>query len=269
MKPLQRSWSLGVTASFGRFPLAADGRHNGAFLLQGVESLVDHFAVEAGDFGDFTRVDRCANLAHGLQYLIFCFHFSVVLGYYSVHNVDFGTSGQDKVPEPAVPEEPRRVEGPSCNLAVSCPIFLFQHCLDISFYLLRLGHGSETLDDAAVFRDEKLGEVPAYATFFTTFGFAQGIYHFHRGSVFQTVDFLVRNLLRQILEDGMRVLAEDIDFLHQREGHTVVEAAKLGDFLIGAGLLVLELVAGEAEDHQTLVVQGLKVINRSHFFSVY
>ena len=41
---------------------------------------------------------------------------------------------------------------------------------------------------------------------------------------------------------------------HQREGHTVVQAAELFYLLVAAGLLAAELVAGEAEHHQALVL---------------
>ena len=135
----------------------------------------------------------------------------------------------------------------------------------------------------------------------------QAVDQHHRGFVFQAVDFLVGHLVAEVHEDGMGVLAEHVDLLHQREGHAVVEAAELGNFFVAARLLVLELVAGEAEDDETLVliflvkgfqsvvlrseaalrggidnhedlaavlghvhlfalvVEGLKVVNRSHF----
>ena len=107
-------------------------------------------------------------------------------------------------------------------------VVLFQHCLNLSLHVLGLGHGRETLDEAAVLRDEELGEIPAHTTFFATFGFAQAINQFHRGFVFQSVDFFGRYLLCQILENRVGILAKDVDFLHQREGHAVVEAAELG-----------------------------------------
>ena len=61
--------------SISRSPLAADGRDDGTLLLQFGERLVHHFAVEAGDFSDFTRIDRLTDFAHSFQYLFFCFHF--------------------------------------------------------------------------------------------------------------------------------------------------------------------------------------------------
>ena len=51
----------------------------------------------------------------------------------------------------------------------------------------------------------------------------------------------------------MCFLAVDIDFLHERESDTVVEAAELRDLRVGTGLLVGELVARETENHETLV----------------
>ena len=114
----------------------------------------------------------------------------------------------------------------------------------------------------------------------------------------------------EVLENRVGVLAKHVNLLHQREGDAMVQTAEFGDFLVGARLLMLELVAGEAEDDETLVliflvegletiilggetalrggvdnhqdfalvlghvhlfalvVQGLEVINRSHFFSI-
>ena len=72
----QRRFAFIFECLFRRLPLAADGRHNGAFLLQGIESLVDHFTVKAGHFGHFTGIHGSTSLTHGLQHLFFCFHFS-------------------------------------------------------------------------------------------------------------------------------------------------------------------------------------------------
>ena len=77
---------------------------------------------------------------------------------------------------------------------------LFEHIFNISLHVFGLGHRSETLDDAAVLRDEELGEIPAHTTFFTTFGFAQAINQFHRGFVLQSVDFFGRYLLCQLAD---------------------------------------------------------------------
>ena len=62
----------------------------------------------------------------------------------------------------------------------------------------------------------------------------------------------------------MCVGAVDLDLCHKGEGDAVVEAAELGDLLVGAGLLVRELVAGEADDDQSLLlillIKGLQAI---------
>ena len=62
----------------------------------------------------------------------------------------------------------------------------------------------------------------------------------------------------------MGIVAIDLDLGHQGEGHTVVDAAELGYLGIGTGLLMSELVAREADDHQALVlillIQSLQAI---------
>ena len=55
----------------------------------------------------------------------------------------------------------------------------------------------------------------------------------------------------------MRALAVDLDLGRQREGHAVVDPAELLDLVIVPGLLVRELVAGEAEDDESLRAQLL------------
>ena len=53
--------------------------------------------------------------------------------------------------------------------------------------------------------------------------------------------------LLQRLEQRVRVRAVDLDLGEHREGHVVVGGAELLDFGLVAGLLMAELVAGEAE----------------------
>ena len=68
----------------------------------------------------------------------------------------------------------------------------------------------------------------------------------------------------QVLEDGFCVGAVHVGLRHQREGDAVIEAAEFGDLVIGTGLLAGELVAGEAEDDESLVlvflVEGLQAV---------
>ena len=50
----------------GRCPLAADGRDDGALLLQLGKGLVNLLAVDTCDFSNFSCIDGCAEFAHGL-----------------------------------------------------------------------------------------------------------------------------------------------------------------------------------------------------------
>ena len=65
---------------FGRFPLAAYGRHDGTLLLQFGKSLIDLLAVNACDFRNLASVDGCTELTHGLQYLFF--HSRLVVSWF-------------------------------------------------------------------------------------------------------------------------------------------------------------------------------------------
>ena len=62
----------------------------------------------------------------------------------------------------------------------------------------------------------------------------------------------------------MRVISIDLDLLHQGEGDAIVQPAELDDLFVGAGLLMAELVAGEAYDDEALVlvllVEGLEAV---------
>ena len=59
------------------------------------------------------------------------------------------------------------------------------------------------------------------------------------------------------LEQRAGVLAVDIHLGHDGEGDAVIDLAKLLDVIVGAGLLVAELVAGEAEDDKFVGVLGI------------
>ena len=61
----------------------------------------------------------------------------------------------------------------------------------------------------------------------------------------------------QPAEQRMGILAVDLDLREHREGDPVVHLAELGDLGIGAGLLVHELVAGEAEHRQAPLPEAL------------
>ena len=70
----------------------------------------------------------------------------------------------------------------------------------------------------------------------------------------QSVIFLGGSLSLQIFEDGFSSRAVYVGLLHNLEGHTVVQLAELLNLSICAGILLLELIAGEADDDQSLVL---------------
>ena len=98
--------------------------------------------------------------------------------------------------------------------------------------LLGGGAGAEAVDDLAVGADEEFGEVPL-----DELGVEDA-----RGGLFE------------LFEEGVGVVAVDLDALVHGEGDAVVFAAEGGDFVVGAGVLAAELVAGKAEDGEVLVV---------------
>lgn len=64
-------------------------------------------------------------------------------------------------------------------------------------------------------------------------------------------------LVLEVLVHGVRVVAVDVHLFHDGERHAVVELAELADLLVRAALLVAELVAGEPDDLEALVVVAL------------
>ena len=61
-------------------------------------------------------------------------------------------------------------------------------------------------------------------------------------------------LTLQPLVDGVRILAVDLNLGHQGEGDTVIQTAELLYLLVGARLLMAELVAREANDDEALLL---------------
>ena len=61
----------------------------------------------------------------------------------------------------------------------------------------------------------------------------------------------------QLLVDRVAAVAVDLDLLEHRERDAVGGRAEGGDLLGGPGLLGAELIAGEAEDGESLVAVGL------------
>src|ERR1039458_1574519 len=111
-----------------------------------------------------------------------------------------------------------------------------EQLLDLWLDGRRRCHRRETLYDVSLLVHQELGEVPLDAI-------AQ-----------QAALFAL-----QKLEDRMRVVAVDLDLGEQWEVHSVIDLAERFDLVIGARLLMAELVAGKAEHLQAAVfVLGVK-----------
>ena len=74
------------------------------------------------------------------------------------------------------------------------------------------------------------------------------------GLCLQTFVLLGRSLGLQILEDGVGCSAVHVNLLHDLEGHAIVQLAELLNLSVGARILLLELVAGETYDNESLVL---------------
>jgi hypothetical protein len=97
---------------------------------------------------------------------------------------------------------------------------------DLGLKFFRGGHGREACDGFPFFVDDELGEVPLdFSGFFFAWLFG----------------------LKPLVE-VIGTIAVDFDFGEHREGYVVLRFGEFGDLCIGAGLLVAELVAREAED---------------------
>ena len=127
-----------------------------------------------------------------------------------------------------------------------------QFSYDVGFEVFGFCYRRKALDGLAVFGNEELGEVPEDIALFL-YALADTFEHSVCRFGFETFVFLGWRLRLEVLKDGIGVRAVDITLGHEREGHTVVEAAELLDLLIAARFLVRELVAGEAQDHESLV----------------
>ena len=90
-------------------------------------------------------------------------------------------------------------------------------------YFLGLVHGGIALDDTAITADQKLGEVP-----------------FDGLAAQQAGGFSAQPLVKRV-----RVGAIDIDLLHHRETHAVIDLAKIGNGVIVGRILVAKLIAGK------------------------
>ena len=137
----------------------------------------------------------------------------------------------------------------------SPPLLFRQFLLDARFHVLRLRGGLEAADDAAFAADEELGEVPLDVGLRCVVGIGLGEHLVEQlRQRMLGVEAGKACLALQPLVDGVGAVAIDLDLRHQREGDAVVDAAELLDLLVGAGLLMAELVAGEADDDESLVL---------------
>src|ERR1019366_1128405 len=117
-----------------------------------------------------------------------------------------------------------------------CEESLPEQLLDLWLDGRRRRHRGEALHDSSLSVHQELGEVPLDAI-------AQ-----------QAALFAL-----QELEDWMRVVAIDLDLREQREVHAVIELTEGLDLVIGARLLMAELIAGKAKHLQAAVfVLGVK-----------
>jgi hypothetical protein len=112
--------------------------------------------------------------------------------------------------------------------------------------VLGLDLGPEAPDDLAGARDEELLEVPGDVA-----GGALGV-----------------GRRRQLLVDGVAVVAVHVDLLEEREAHAVGGRAELLDLLRRARLLAHELVAREADDREAPVAVGLLQRSRPSYCGV-
>ena len=95
----------------------------------------------------------------------------------------------------------------------------------------RLGSARPATLDLAVLADEELLKVPLDAL-----------------QAHET-----RLLLLHPLPHGLRAVAVDVSLAEHLVGDLVAEDAEVLDFLVGAGVLAAELVAGEGEDFEVFV----------------
>ena len=98
---------------------------------------------------------------------------------------------------------------------------------------IRLHLGRPAINDPAVTADQKFGKIPT------------------------DVPRKGRGRSGQLHVERMPTGAIDLDFIEQWEGNTVFARAKLFDHIICAGFLPSELVAGETQNRESLVLIGL------------
>ena len=107
----------------------------------------------------------------------------------------------------------------------------FASRLDVGSDILGCRGWGKALDDASLLVNQELGEVPL------------------DGVAEQAAFFALQKLVYR-----MRVCAVDFDLREQREVDAVIGFAERLDFVVVAGLLMAELVAGEAKNLEAAVV---------------
>lgn len=112
----------------------------------------------------------------------------------------------------------------------------------------------EALDYVAFAIDEELGEVPLDVATIATLAIDLGGEPEH--AVHQDVARTTARglLLLEVLEERRGIVTIDIDLLETREGGIVLGIAELGDALVILLGLLHELIAGEVEHNETLIL---------------
>ena len=113
--------------------------------------------------------------------------------------------------------------------------------------------GSITLDGFTVLRNQEFGEIPLDVAVLLH-ALADGLEESLGSLSLQTVVLLGGSLSLQILKDGLGIGAVDIALLHDLECHTIVQLTELFNFAVISRILLLELVTGETDNHQSLVL---------------
>jgi len=138
------------------------------------------------------------------------------------------------------------------NISLVSISLLCQHGFHVLLEVFRLGGGSKALHGLAILRDEELGEVPLDVAVLLH-ALADGLEERLGCLSLQAVVVLCGRLCFQVFEDRLSIRAVHVALLHDLERHAVVQLAELLYLGIALGVLLLELVAGEADDDQSAV----------------
>jgi hypothetical protein len=120
----------------------------------------------------------------------------------------------------------------SCDCRASARLGLFEEGLDGGFEAGGGLEGSISVDDVTVLINQELLKVPLDS------------------SEAQQTSLL----LLQVDVDGVGVVAVDVDLLKNGESDAVVQLTEGGDLVSGTRLLATKLVAGEADDGESLIL---------------